>query len=92
MTQCFTCIFIGAFSPIYVGIQTSFSHYVDDGHVTLDCRVEIDFDQSSHASHHDENLMEGSLVMLEIYKRSCKYISHLFNVLFLFASGGIPSI
>jgi hypothetical protein len=35
--------------------------YVDDGHITQDCGVEVQFDQSSHASHHDQNLIEGKL-------------------------------
>ena len=34
---------------------------VDDGHVTQDCGVEVEFDQSSHASHHNRNLIGGML-------------------------------
>jgi hypothetical protein len=34
---------------------------VDDEYITQDCRVEVEFDQSSHASHHDQNLIEGKL-------------------------------
>ena len=32
-----------------------------DGHLTHDCGVEVEFDQSSHSSHHDEHLIEGKL-------------------------------
>jgi hypothetical protein len=35
--------------------------YVDDGHNTQYCRVEVEFDQSSHVSHYDQNLIEGKL-------------------------------
>jgi hypothetical protein len=34
---------------------------VDDGHTTQDCGVEVEFDQSSHVSHHDQNLIQGKL-------------------------------
>ena len=34
---------------------------VDDGHVTQDCGVEVEFDQSSRSSHYDKNLIEGKL-------------------------------
>jgi hypothetical protein len=34
---------------------------VDDGHITQDCGVEVKFNQSSCASHHDQNLLEGKL-------------------------------
>ena len=34
---------------------------VNDGHLTQDCGVEVEFDQSSRASHNDENLIEGQL-------------------------------
>ena len=33
----------------------------NDGHMTQDCGVEVEFDQSSHSSHCDENLVEGKL-------------------------------
>ena len=33
----------------------------DDGHMTQDCGVEVKFDQSSHSSHRDENLIERKL-------------------------------
>ena len=35
--------------------------YADEGHTTQDCGVEVKFDQSSHASNCDENLIEGKL-------------------------------
>ena len=34
---------------------------VDDGHITEDCGVEAKFDQSSQASYHDQNLVQGTL-------------------------------
>ena len=34
---------------------------VDDGCVTLDCGMYVEFDQSRHASHCDWNLIEGKL-------------------------------
>ena len=33
----------------------------DDGHMTQDCGVEVEFDQSSRASHCDQNLVWGTL-------------------------------
>jgi hypothetical protein len=36
-----------------------------DGNVTHGCRVEVEFDQSSHASHCDQNLVEGKLGYIE---------------------------
>ena len=33
----------------------------DDGHITQYFGVEVEFDQSSHASHHDQNLIKGKL-------------------------------
>ena len=33
----------------------------DDGHITQDFGVEVKFDQSSKASHHDQNLVRGTL-------------------------------
>jgi hypothetical protein len=35
--------------------------YADDGHITQYCVVEVEFEQTSHASHHDQNLIEGKL-------------------------------
>jgi hypothetical protein len=34
---------------------------VDDGNMTQDCRVEVKFNQSSHSSHIDKNLIKGKL-------------------------------
>ena len=34
---------------------------VDDGYITQYCGVEVKFDQSSRASHHGQNLIEGKL-------------------------------
>ena len=34
---------------------------VNGGCVTLDCGMEVKFDQSSHASHHYQNIIEGRL-------------------------------
>ena len=33
----------------------------DDGHMTQDCGIEVDFDQSSQSSHCDQNLVRGTL-------------------------------
>ena len=38
---------------------------VDDGHMTQDCEVEVKFDQSTWASHHDQNLGQGMLGYVE---------------------------
>jgi hypothetical protein len=35
--------------------------YVDVGHIKHDCGIEVEFNQSSCASHHEENLIEGKL-------------------------------
>ena len=37
----------------------------DGGTFTQDCGVEVEFDQSSHASHHDRNLIGGMLGYVE---------------------------
>jgi hypothetical protein len=37
------------------------TEYVDDGHITQYCGVEVKFNQSSHASHCDQNLIEEKL-------------------------------
>ena len=42
----------------------------DDGHVTQDYGVEVEFDQSSRVSHHDRNLIGGILG----YVSKIKYI------------------
>ena len=33
----------------------------DNGHMTQECGVEFEFDQSSRSSHHDQNLVRGTL-------------------------------
>ena len=38
---------------------------VDDGHMTQDYRMEFEFDQSSQASHRDQNLVRGTLSYVE---------------------------
>jgi hypothetical protein len=38
-----------------------FTEYVDDGCITQYCGVEVEFDQSSRASHRDKNLIEEKL-------------------------------
>ena len=35
--------------------------YVDAGNITQDCGVEVEFDQSIRSSHHDQNLVQGTL-------------------------------
>ena len=37
------------------------TEYANDEHITQDCGVEAEFNQSSHASHCDQNLIEGKL-------------------------------
>jgi hypothetical protein len=37
------------------------TEYVDDDRITQDCGEEVEFNQSSRASHRDENLIEGKL-------------------------------
>jgi hypothetical protein len=39
--------------------------YADDGHISQDCGVEVEFDQSSCASLCNENLIEGKLGYIE---------------------------
>ena len=51
----------------------AYGHYfrtedVDDGHVTQDCGVEFEFDQSSRASHCDQNTIQGKLGYVEKVK------------------------
>jgi hypothetical protein len=38
-----------------------YTEYVDEGHITQYCGVEVESDQSSCASHCDENLIKGKL-------------------------------
>jgi hypothetical protein len=37
------------------------TEYVDDGHITQDCEVEVVFDQSSCVIHRHQKLIEGKL-------------------------------
>ena len=37
----------------------------NDGHMTQDCGVEVEFDQSSRSSHRDQNLVWGTLGYIE---------------------------
>ena len=37
----------------------------NDGLMTQDCGVEVNFDQSSRSSHHDQNLVRGTLHYVE---------------------------
>ena len=39
--------------------------HVDDGRDTRDCGVEVEFDQSSCASHYDQNLIGGMFDYVE---------------------------
>jgi hypothetical protein len=60
MAPSFVHIFIGAFIPMYVGYVHHFhTEYADEGHITQDCGVKVKLNQSSRASHCDENLIEG---------------------------------
>ena len=38
---------------------------VDDGHITQDYVVEVQLDQFSRSSHHDQNLVRGTLGYVE---------------------------
>ena len=42
-------------------IYNFYTDDVDDGHMKHDCGAKVEFDQSSHSSHHDENLIEEKL-------------------------------
>ena len=65
---------------------------IDDGRMTQDCGVEVEFEQSSCASHRNQNTIQGKLGYVERYMRSFKWTSFLSNVLFLGASGETPLI
>jgi hypothetical protein len=59
-------IFTGTFVSIYVCIWHHFcTEEANDGYVTLGYGVEVKFDQSSNASYHDQNLIEGKLGYVE---------------------------
>jgi hypothetical protein len=62
----------------------------NDVHITQYCGMDIDFDQSSHARHHDQNLIEWKLGYIGKIQEIMQWTSNIFNVLFLVASGGIP--
>ena len=62
MTSSFVHIFTDAFVLIYVAYGRHFrTKDVDDGHVTLDYGVEVEFNQPSRANYHDENIIGGKL-------------------------------
>ena len=64
---------------------------VDDGHMSQGCGVEVEFDRSSHFSHHDENLIEGNtLGYIGNIQEIMQVDFSFFNVLFSSVSGGIP--
>jgi hypothetical protein len=59
ITPSFVWIHIDAFIPTYWHMYITHTKDVDDVFSRLNYRVEVEFDQSSHASHHDQNLIEG---------------------------------
>jgi hypothetical protein len=65
---------------------------VDDGQMAQECGVEVEFDQYSCASHHDQNTMNGKFDYVEKIQEIIESSSLLSNVLFLGASGGKPLI
>jgi hypothetical protein len=66
MKSSFVCIFTSALFPSMWEYGHHFhTEYADDGHITQDCRVEVESDQSSHASYRDQNLIEGKLGYIE---------------------------
>ena len=60
-------------------------------HMTQNCGVEVEFDQSSHSSHRDENLIEGKLSYVGKIQEIMQVDFHPFNVLFLFTTNEITS-
>jgi hypothetical protein len=65
--------------------------YVDDGNITQDCGVEVDFNQSSHASHHYQNLIERKLdYIVKIQEIMQVDFSTFQCIIYFFASGWIP--
>ena len=75
----------------------AYGHYfrtenVDDGHMTQEYGVEVEFDQSSQASYHELNLVGVTYVTSKRYKRSLKRTALLSNVLFLGSCRGTPLI
>ena len=65
---------------------------VDDGFMIEDYGVEVEFDQSSHDSHHDHNIMQGTLGYVGKIQEVIQVDFPYSNVLFLGASGGTPLI
>ena len=54
----------------------------NDGYLTQDCGLEVEFDQSSCFSHHDENLIEGELGYAGKIQEIMQVDFSSFNVLF----------
>jgi hypothetical protein len=67
------------------------TEYVDEGHIIQNCGVEIEFDQSSRASHRDENLIEGKLGYIGKIQEIMQVNFSSFQRVIFVACGGIPS-
>jgi hypothetical protein len=67
------------------------TEYVDDGHITQDCGVEVEFDQSSHASHRDQNLIEGKLGYIGKIQEIMQVDFSSFQCVIFCCKCGIPS-
>jgi hypothetical protein len=61
----------------------------DDGCVTLDHGLEVEFEKSSHSNDPDQNLIERKLGYIRKIQEIMQVEFSSFNVLFLGASGGI---
>jgi hypothetical protein len=57
----FTFLQVHLFPSMWAYGHHFHTEYVDEGYITKDCGVKVEFDQSSRVSHHDENLIEGKL-------------------------------
>ena len=57
----FTFLQVHLFSSMWAYKHHFRTEDVDDGNLPRDCAVEVEFDQSRHSSHHDENIIEGKL-------------------------------
>jgi hypothetical protein len=68
-----------------------FIKYVDEGHFTQYYGQEVDFYQSSHASHCDETLIEGKLGYIGKIQDIMQVDFSSFQCVFFFSSSGIPS-
>jgi hypothetical protein len=66
--------------------------YVDDGHMTQDPGMEVEFDQSSCVGHHDQNLIQGKLGYIGKIQEIIQVHFSSFDVLFLVVSDGTPFI